>query len=53
MIGDRKIDFAAAEAFLKEAREAFQAGDPVRCDANCRLVGIALDLPEMKSQPRR
>ena len=53
VLGDRKIDFAAAEAFLKEAKSAYQAGDVVRCSANCRLVAVALDLPELKSQPRR
>lgn len=53
MLGDRKIDFDAAEVFLKEARQAFQAGDETRCKANCRLVAVALDLPELKPQPRR
>lgn len=41
-------DFSAAEMFLKQAREAHEAGDKQRCIAACKLVVIALTHGEMK-----
>lgn len=43
---DAEVDFAAAETFLKQAREAYEDGDRTRFIAARKLVAIALRISE-------
>jgi hypothetical protein len=39
-------DFSAAEMFLRQAREAHELGDQLKCLAARKLVAVALGLSE-------
>ena len=41
---DIEINFEAAEMFLKQAKEAHETGDQVKCFAARKMVAVALHL---------
>lgn len=46
-------DFAMAESYLGQAREAHAVGDDTRCTAACQMVALALGIQPVARVPLR